>query len=855
VSEVDVVNVYKIFLGRSPEDQSVIDDKRSFSIDGLINFIINSDECVRDVLNCIILGNIENWSRYKSDLNADLILWVEEVFDLNIAAQNIKINKYWSKLISSVTAVMRGDPEFSSTNHIILSAEFEDALLRWYETERASSIIGGLDFCDARRVMGWVLDRDDLDVALIVEIFANGRFVAAARADKFRRELQATYGGGGIFGFSVDLNNTFDVNDGRPLKIELVESVTRNIVATAHIERQIQRPLDLLDSINTLLRDIKEKINTIESQIPAIRNVTSFSVESYSSYAEAYAIESAHNKSVAKSYWKNSQSFPLISIIIIVDGDDVEYLDKTIQSVSGQSYKNIDVIIAYTEPRDAVRARPWLDALLATLGAPTRQLWPETAVNRDAVLSSAIAATKGDLVCQVHSGDLLAECAMHQIAKAANEQPHFSVYLSDEDEFNRISDSHVLYHSPKFNPDYDPLLLAQVELFGGVIAVRGGFIRDLEASNGLAHEDTFDRLVQICDAAGEHGVKHIPRVLLHRSRPRPQVDAAQLERRRAYIQARLDRRGEPGIVEIAQDPLGATVPGSLRVAPAGLEGVTATIIIPTRDNYDLLRPCIDGLIKTMESNVVKFDIVIIDNGSTSPKILDYFIELRAHDRVDVIRDDRPFNWAALNNEAAKRSASDVIIFMNDDMLPIIKNWCDEMCFWALRPGTGAVGTRLLYGDGSIQHAGIVGGVFGLAAHEGVGAAGTDPGYLGRHALVRKAIAVTGACMAVRRSIFEQLGGFDADTFAVAYNDLDFCLRAAQANLSVIYTPYASFYHFESQSRGFDFQAPPPDKIERSREARAALLRWGEQLLNDRTYNPHFERWTRPFTRLTAVDAD
>ncbi len=855
VSEIDVVNIYKVFLGRSPEAQTVIDDKMDLSIEDLIRRTIQSDEFLNSIIKNAINRQMSISGRYQATLSPDVNVWAKNVFELEVDIGDIEYNKLWSKLLYHVVGSMRADPFFSSLSTAILSDRFQAALLTWIEEEQTASIIGDIDLCDSRRLVGWIIDRDNLGAHHIVEVFANDRFIGAAKADKFRRELQATYGGDGLYGFSIDLKHTIDLSDDRAVKIEIVEAVTRKIFARTDVETQSQKSLDLLNSIHKTLKDIKDQINTIEARIPALRNVTSFSVDSYHSYVEAYETESALEEKRHQSYWQGRDHFPTISVVILANESNIEFFEATVESVLNQSYKHIDLIIAYTEARNSVRARPWIDALLARSETATRQLWPEHAADHGTILPSAIAASNGDIVCWLEAGDLLAKSAMHQIAKAVNDQPHGRVYFSDEDEFNRLSDSHVLYHSPKFNPAYDPLTLTQVELFPGLMAAKGDFLRALEASAGLEADDGFIRLLQICDAAGGEGVKHIPRVLIHRSRSRPQIDEAQLERRRAFVQSRQGRRGEGGKIEVAQDPLGATVTGSLRVVPTGLDGVTATIIIPTRDNYGLLRPCIDGLINTMDSNVVNFDILVIDNGSQSQDILDYLTEIRRHTRIDVIRDDRPFNWAALNNDAAKRSVSDVVIFMNDDMLPIIKTWCDELCFWALRPGTGAVGTRLLYEDGSIQHAGIVGGVFGLAAHEGVGAAGNEPGYLGRHALVRKAMAVTGACMAVRRSVFEQLGGFDADTFAVAYNDLDFCLRAAQAKLDVLYTPYASFYHFESKSRGFDFQAPPPDRIERSREAKTALLRWGDQLLNDPTYNPHFERWTRPFTRLTAVDTD
>ncbi len=854
VNEVDVVNIYKVFLGRSPESQTVIDEKAGLSIEELVHRTIESGEFLNAVITNIISRQMSISDRYRTAVTSDVNVWAKHFFEIEAESfQNS--NKLWSKIINYAIDGLRTDPYFRSINSIIFSDQLKAALLWWCEEEATASIIGDIDLCDSRRLIGWVIDRNDLGASLIVEVFANGRFIAAVKADKFRRELQATYGGDGLYGFSIDLKYTIDLSDRRPIKIELVEAKTRKIFAHTDVETQVQSSLDLLSSINRTLQDIKDQIQTIDSRIPALRNVTSFSVDSYNSYVEAYEAPSPVQRIRQHAYWQGRPYLPKISVIILANEGNIEFLHATIESVLAQSYKQVDLTISYAEARNSVRARPWIDALLARSETPTQQLWPETTTDQGKVLSSAIGASTGDIVCWLESGDVLANCAAHRLAKTVIEQPEYRVYLSDEDEFNRISDHHVLYHSPKFNPAYDPLTLTQVELFSGLIAADGAFLRDLAASADFGADDGFITQLEICDAAGERGVKHIPRVLLHRSRPRPQIDDDQLDRRRVYVQSRQDRLGEGVKVEIAQDPLGAAPPGALRLVPTGLDDVTATIIIPTRDNYSLLRPCIDGLIKTMDSNVVKFDILIIDNGSQSQDILDYLTEISRHARIDVIRDDRPFNWAALNNHAAKQSVSEVIIFMNDDMLPIIKSWCDELCFWALRPGTGAVGTRLLYEDGSIQHAGIVGGVFGLAAHEGVGAAGNDPGYLGRHALVRKAMAVTGACMAVRRSVFEQLGGFDADTFAVAYNDLDFCLRAAQSNLDVIYTPYASFYHFESKSRGFDFQAPPPDRIERSREAKAALLRWGAQLLNDPTYNPHFERWTRPFTRLTAIDSE
>ncbi len=853
-SDVDIANVYKVFLGRAPESQATLDSYAGRTLQQVILAIVGSEEFIRHVVGFILIGEIMNSSRFQERLSCEINLWARNVFKLDVGEGVISSNTLWSQLMLRISARMRSRPWSKWVDKSLFSDRFDAAVLNWGQVERASSITGGIDVCDAGRLVGWVVDRDQLGAELVVEAFANGRFAGAAKTDRFRRDLQAVFGGDGFYGFSIDLHHTINAIDARPVKIAVYEAKTRKLIADTSLASQVQHSLDTLGSIELMLKEIKEGVRKIEQQLPALRTITSFSIESYDAYVQAYGLD-LPRQDVTGAADQPLTARPLISIVVIVAEDRIPQLSFTLESLLRQNYKNLELIIAYTEPRNQTRALPWIDSCLAALDTPTRQLWPDATRDGGEAARAGIQASRGDLVGCLEAGDLISADALYQIAKAIDAHPRCKVFFSDEDQVDRIASDHVVYRAPKFNAGYDAVAMAQAPLAGGLIALGGDFVRALEASGGLEGADPFIRLLQLCEAAGEDGVAHIARVLLHRSRPSAPPTATDLERRRAYVQSRQDSRGEGGRVELAHDPLGAVVPGGLRIVPTGLDGVTATVIIPTRDNIDLLAPCIEGLINTTDNNSVKFDIVVVDNGSKDERLLAYLEGLRNRPRLTVRRDDSPFNWAALNNAAAATCTSDVLIFLNDDMLPIIADWCDELCFWALRPTTGAVGTRLLYEDGSIQHAGVVGGVFGMAVHEGVGASASDPGYLGRHAIVRKAMAVTGACMAVRRSVFEQLGGFDALTFPVTYNDLDFCLRAAAAKLDVLYTPYASFYHFESKSRGVDFLAPPVDMAERSREGDAMLRRWGDRMLKDPAYNPHFDRWSRPFTRLRAVDRD
>jgi O-antigen biosynthesis protein len=210
-----------------------------------------------------------------------------------------------------------------------------------------------------------------------------------------------------------------------------------------------------------------------------------------------------------------------------------------------------------------------------------------------------------------------------------------------------------------------------------------------------------------------------------------------------------------------------------------------------------------------------------------------------------------FNYSAINNLAAREAGGEILVFLNNDTRVITPEWCEELVSHAVRPEIGAVGARLLYADGTLQHAGVVMGVEGLAGHEGVGDSVLDGGYFGRHQLVHRAGAVTAACMATRRELFLSLeGGFDELHLQIAFNDVDYCMRVRAAGLHVLYSPFAVLYHLESRSRGRDLA--PAQQARHRGEVGAFLRRWGDAAGRDPYYNPRFERHARPFARLRPL---
>ena len=263
-----------------------------------------------------------------------------------------------------------------------------------------------------------------------------------------------------------------------------------------------------------------------------------------------------------------------------------------------------------------------------------------------------------------------------------------------------------------------------------------------------------------------------------------------------------------------------------------------TLIIPTRDKPSLLARSTAGILH--RTDYPDIELLIVNNDSRDPEALALLDKLAGDRRVKVLPNPGPFNYAALNNGAVQEATGEVVVLVNSDIAVIDGGWLREMVSLALRPDVGAVGAKLLYGDGTVQHAGVVLGVGapGVAGHFGHFAAANDGGYVGQLILTRELSAVTGACLALRKEVYEAVGGMDEDNLPVSYNDVDLCLRIREHGLRVVWTPFAELYHLEGGSRGFD---ETPEKMARAkREADYMRRRWAPVLDADSFYNPNFD---------------
>lgn len=264
------------------------------------------------------------------------------------------------------------------------------------------------------------------------------------------------------------------------------------------------------------------------------------------------------------------------------------------------------------------------------------------------------------------------------------------------------------------------------------------------------------------------------------------------------------------------------------------ESAKVSIIIPNKEHKDDLKRCIDSILK--KTGYPDYEIIIVENGSTSDEIKAYYNEISKIENIKICRWDKGFNYSAINNYGVKYASGKYIVLLNNDIEIISKKWIEEMLMYAEMQSVGAVGCMLYYPDDTIQHAGVILGIGGVAGHSHKNFKVWEKGYNERLMYVQELSAVTAACMMTKKSIYEKLGGLD-EKFEVAFNDVDYCMRVKQAGLNIVFTPYAKMYHYESLSRGYD---TTEEKEKRFRgESRRFLDKWGQKIKNgDEFYNPH-----------------
>jgi len=546
---------------------------------------------------------------------------------------------------------------------------------------------------------------------------------------------------------------------------------------------------------------------------------------------DAYARWLAANANPAESSEASRQRVsalayrPLVSVVIPIYEADPDFLAIALESVARQVYPDWEICIADDASRDArgaelVRERMQRDPRIRFTRRDARG-------HIAGATNSAIALARGEFLAFLDQDDELEPTALLEMVEALQLEPRADIVYSDHD----IVDAAGSRRAPNLKPGWSPELLLSFMYFGHLKVYRTALVRQVgglrAGFEGSADYDLALRMVEHTDR-----IRHVPRILYHwRALPSSMAHSADtkpesFEAGRRAVQEALERRGVAGSAIHPAFALGARV-GMYHIDFRDTSAAAVTIIIPTRDRLDLLRDCVRSIEERTAHRA--WQILIVDNESCEPATLEYFAATRH--RVARCATPGGFNFAALVNFGVGLANTEFVVLLNNDTRVIAPEWLDEMMGYQRLPRVGAVGAKLLYADRRIQHAGVILGYHGLTGHA-LQPMPDSEAPLEWSRVARNFLGVTAACMMTRKSLFDEIGGFDERRLAVAWNDVDYCLRLHEAGYRAVMNPNATLYHLESQSRGDD---------KNPAEVAYMMSRWRRYIDDDPYFNAQYTR--------------
>jgi len=514
---------------------------------------------------------------------------------------------------------------------------------------------------------------------------------------------------------------------------------------------------------------------------------------------------------------------PLISIITPVFNTPSPWLRECVESVLSQTYKKWELILIDDHSTEADTLRS-----LTELAASDSRIILAKDENRRGISAASnrgLALARGDWVAFLDHDDLLEPDALFQNVKWIQDHPDADVIYSDEDKLTERG-----FDSPIFKPDWSPDYFLSCNYVCHFTLIRRELVKQVggfrSKFDGAQDYDLFLRVIEQTNR-----IDHIPRVLYHWRRTltstadNVQCKPTMLEAGRVALEAHLERRQQPGHVAVDWRTYLYWVKRELT------ESKKISIIISACDRVDLLASCLDSL--TSKTSYAPYEVVVVANNSGSEDGRACF----SHFKHRLLHYNGPFNFSAINNFAVKQTNSPWVLFLNDHTEVFDGDWLTTMAEHVQRAEVGAVGPRLVYPDDTVQHAGIVVGVGGIAEHAFRGLPAEAPGVCRQLQATRNYSAVTGACLLTRRDVFDEVGGFD-ENLPVSFGDVDLCLKMRRAGYVIVYTPFAKLYYHRSAVR---HQTAEPSEANLMRE------RWPEVLERDPYYNPNLSRERADFS--------
>ncbi|OEG11399.1 glycosyl transferase family 2 [Enterococcus ureasiticus] len=530
---------------------------------------------------------------------------------------------------------------------------------------------------------------------------------------------------------------------------------------------------------------------------------------------------------------------PLISIVMPVYNIETKWLAKCIESVQKQLYKNWELCIC-DDASTNTEVKKTLERF-ASRDERIKIVYRQTNGHISLASNDALELASGEFVALLDNDDELAINALSEVVKVINQTPDVEFIYSDEDKINEDGNR----FEPAFKPDWSPDLLMGTNYISHLSVYRRDLLLNLEGfRTGVEGSQDYDLVLRYTEQIAEKNIKHIPKVLYHwRTLPSSTASSAS-EKTYAdevgvkVLKDALHRRGILGNVSKG------IAPGFYAISYDVMNEELVSIIIPTRNGYEDVKTCVDSIIdKTTYSN---YEIIIADNDSDDPKMDELYAsyQQKLGSRFIVDEIDIPFNYSRINNIAASKAKGKYLLFLNNDTQVIAPDWMTRMVSYGQFERVGCVGAKLYYPDRTIQHAGVIMGLGDVAGHGHHYFPDKDLGYFGRLYLDVDYLAVTAACVLVKKVDFEMVGGFDEE-FTIAFNDVDLCMKVYELGRYNVWAHQAELYHFESKSRGYE---NTPEKITRfDGEKKLLQKKWRKYIDNDPFYSPNLTRGTGNFT--------
>ncbi len=547
------------------------------------------------------------------------------------------------------------------------------------------------------------------------------------------------------------------------------------------------------------------------------------------------------DKELAAQKQQHFEYEPLISIVVPLYKTPEKYLKELIRSVQEQTYSNWELVLSDGSPAEnGVSVMHDLLKKLASSDSRIHVVENNRQLRIAENTNAALAEAKGEFIAFADHDDLLAPNALYENVKRINEKRETEMLYSDEDKVNVGNQ----YLEPNMKPDFSPDFLTSVNYICHLLVVKQSLLERVGNLNPEYDGAQDYDFVLRCTEQTEH-IEHIPKVLYHwrffegSTAANPESKTYAFDAGRRAVQAHYDRLGIPAKVTDGEQL------GLYRTIYQWEEKPLVSVLIPNKDHTKDLDKALKGLLSG--KGYQNFEVLIIENNSTEEETFRYYEEIQKRDsRIRVITYKGGFNYSKINNFGAAEAKGEYLFLLNNDTEFISDDVVGELLGVCMRSDVGAVGARLYYGDDTIQHAGVVMGWGGVAGHAFVMQQRSATGYQHRIICQQNYSAVTAACMMVKRSVFDEIGGF-TEKLAVAFNDIDLCMKIREAGYLIVYNPYCELYHYESKSRGLD--TGDPEKVRRFQgEIQTFQERWPDILKNgDPYYSPNLSMLTQDFS--------